>query len=45
MFNDNNQLNYVKCTLPGRYSKITVACYYATGVTIPWVQFDSINFH
>ncbi len=44
MFNDNNQLNYVKCTLPGRYSKITVACYYATGVTIPWVQFDSINF-
>ena len=43
MFNDNNQLNYVKCTLPGRYSKITVACYYATGVTIPWVQFDSIN--
>jgi hypothetical protein len=44
MFNDNNQLNYVRCTLPGRYSKITVACYYATGVTIPWVQFDSINF-
>jgi hypothetical protein len=44
MFNDNNQLNYVKCSLPGRYSKITVACYYATGVTIPWVQFDSINF-
>ncbi|MGO9109134.1 MAG: hypothetical protein ACLP9L_07875 [Thermoguttaceae bacterium] len=44
MFNDNNQLNYVKCTLPGRYSKITVACYYATGVTIPWVQFDSITF-
>ncbi|MGA2259705.1 MAG: hypothetical protein ABSG53_33935 [Thermoguttaceae bacterium] len=44
MFNDNNQLNYVKCALPGRYSKITVACYYATGVTIPWVQFDSINF-
>jgi hypothetical protein len=44
MFNDNNQLNYVKCTLPGRYAKITVACYYATGVTIPWVQFDSINF-
>ena len=45
MFNDNNQLNYVKCTLPGRYPKITVACYYATGVTIPWVKFDSINFH
>ena len=44
MFNDNNQLNYVKCTLPGRYPKITVACYYATGVTIPWVQFDSITF-
>ncbi len=44
MFNDNNQLNYVKCTVPGSYSKITVACYYATGVTIPWVQFDSINF-
>ena len=44
MFHDTNQLNYVKCTLPGRYSKITVACYYATGVTIPWVQFDSINF-
>jgi len=44
MFNDNNQLNYVKCSLPGRHSKITVACYYATGVTIPWVQFDSINF-
>ncbi len=44
MFNDNNQLNYVKCTLPGHYAKITVACYYATGVTIPWVQFDSINF-
>jgi hypothetical protein len=44
MFNDNNQLKYVKCTLPGRYAKITVACYYATGVTIPWVQFDSINF-
>ena len=44
MFNDNNQLNYVKCTLPGRYPKITVACFYATGVTIPWVQFDSINF-
>jgi hypothetical protein len=44
MFNDNNQLNFCKCSLPGRYSKITVACYYATGVTIPWVQFDSINF-
>ena len=44
MFNDDNQLNYVKCTLPSRYSKITVACYYATGVTIPWVQFDGINF-
>jgi hypothetical protein len=44
MFNDNNQLNYVKCTLAGHYRKITVACYYATGVTIPWVQFDSINF-
>jgi hypothetical protein len=43
MFNDNNELNYVKCTLPGHYAKITVACYYATGVTIPWVQFDSIN--
>jgi hypothetical protein len=44
MFHDNNQLNYVKCTLSGRYPRITVACYYATGVTIPWVQFDSINF-
>ncbi len=44
MFNDDNQLNYVKCILPGRYAKITIACYYATGVTIPWVQFDSINF-
>ena len=44
MFNDDNQLNYVKCDLPGRYSKITVACYYATGLTIPWVTFDSINF-
>jgi hypothetical protein len=44
MFHDDNQLNYVKCTLPGRYSKITVAGYYATGVTIPWVQFDSITF-
>ena len=44
MFRDDNQLNYVKCTLPGSYSKITVACYYTTGVTIPWVQFDSINF-
>jgi hypothetical protein len=44
MFNDANQLNYVKCSLPGHYSKITVACYYATGVTIPWVQFDSITF-
>ena len=43
MFNDNNQLNYVKCTLPGQYPKITVACYYATGVTIPWVTFDSIK--
>jgi hypothetical protein len=43
LFNDNNQLNYVKCTLPGRYSRITVACYYATGVTVPWIQFDSIN--
>ena len=43
VFNDANQLNYVKCTLPGRYAKITVACYYATGVTIPWVQFDSIT--
>jgi hypothetical protein len=43
MFNDANQLNYVKCSLPDRYAKITVACYYATGVTIPWVQFDSIN--
>ena len=31
-------------SLPGRYDKITVACYYATGVTIPWVQFDSITF-
>jgi hypothetical protein len=44
MFNDNNQLNYVKCSLPGRYNKITVACFYTTGVTIPWVQFDSVNF-
>jgi hypothetical protein len=44
MFNDNNELNFVRCTLPGSHSKITVACYYATGVTIPWVQFDSINF-
>jgi hypothetical protein len=44
MFGDNHELNYVKCTLPGSYSKITVACYYTTGVTIPWVQFDSINF-
>lgn len=44
MFNDNNQLNYVKCSLPGRYTRITVACFYTTGVTIPWVQFDSINF-
>lgn len=44
MFNDANQLNYVKCSLPGRYAKITVACFYATGVTIPWVQFDSITF-
>ncbi len=43
VFNDNNQLNYVKCTLPGRYAKLTVACYYTTGVTIPWIQFDSIN--
>jgi len=44
MFKDDNQLNYVKCSLPGRYAKITVACFYTTGVTIPWVQFDSINF-
>ncbi len=44
MFNDSNQLNYVKCTLPGRHRKITVACFYTTGVTIPWVQFDSITF-
>ncbi len=44
MFNDANELNYAKCSLPGRYAKITVACYYATGVTIPWVQFDSITF-
>ena len=44
MFNDNNQLNYVKCSLPGRYTRITVACFYTTGVTIPWVQFDSISF-
>ena len=44
MFNDANQLNYVKCSLPGRYAKITVVCYFATGVTIPWVQFDSISF-
>ena len=44
MFNDNYQLNYVQCSLPGRYASITVACYYATGVTVPWVQFDSINF-
>ena len=44
MFNDATQLHYVKCSLPGRYAKITVACYYATGVTIPWVQFDSITF-
>src|SRR5208282_915817 len=44
MFNDSDQLNYAKCTLPGHYSKITVACHYTTGVTIPWVQFDSINF-
>jgi len=43
-FRDDHQLNYVKCTLPDHYSKITVACYYTTGVTIPWVQFDSINF-
>lgn len=43
MFQDASQLNYAKCTLPGRYAKITVACYYATGVTIPWVQFDSIT--
>ena len=44
MFNDNNQLNYVKCKLPGRHTKITVACFYTTGVTIPWIQFDSISF-
>ncbi len=44
MFHDDLQLNYVKCTLPGRYSKITAACYYATGVTIPWIMFDSISF-
>jgi hypothetical protein len=44
MFNDANQLNYVKCSLPSHYATITVACYYATGVTIPWVQFDSITF-
>jgi hypothetical protein len=43
-FNDDKQLNYVKCSLPGHYSRITVACYYSTGVTIPWVQFDSITF-
>jgi len=43
-FNDNNQLNYVKCSLPGRHTRITVACFYTTGVTIPWVQFDSITF-
>ena len=44
MFNDNNELNFVRCTVPGKHSKITVACYYATGVTIPYVQFDSITF-
>jgi hypothetical protein len=43
-FRDSQQLNYVKCTLPDHYSKVTVACYYTTGVTIPWVQFDSITF-
>jgi hypothetical protein len=42
-FNDNNQLNYVICSLPGRYTRITAACFYTTGVTIPWVQFDSIT--
>jgi hypothetical protein len=44
MFNDANQWNFVRCSLPGRYSKATVACYYTTGLTIPWVMFDSINF-
>ncbi len=43
MFNDETALNYVSCTLTGSYAKITVACYYTPGVTIPFGnQFDTI---
>jgi len=43
MFHDDNPLNYVACTLPGSYPKITVACFYSPGVTIRFAnQFDTI---
>jgi hypothetical protein len=43
MFNDNKSLNYVVCTLPGSYPKITVACFYTPGVTIRFAnQFDTV---
>jgi hypothetical protein len=43
MFNDETANNYVGCTFDGSYAKITVACYYTPGVTIPFAnQFDTI---
>ena len=43
MFNDDTAKNYAECSLAGSYAKITVACYYTPGVTIPvWNQFDTI---
>jgi hypothetical protein len=42
MFNDNDAKNSVACSLAGSYDKITVACYYTAGVTIPFSnQFDT----
>ena len=42
-FDDNMQLHFVKAQLPGSYSKLTVACYYTTGMTIPYVQWDNVE--
>jgi len=47
MFNDRKTHNYLECQFKDRQiTKITVACYYTPGVTIPFAnQFDTIAFH
>ena len=43
MVHDDKSLNDVTCTLPDFCRKITIACYYTPGVTIPFAnQFDTI---